>query len=190
MHRGCFAKKPHNRRVEGTEWPLRVDSGQLGDLDRAGLITLPPLGPGRHHVDVAAAALGAEKPLAPLWNCGLGAVTLGHRGGVGLAWWPQALHQTISRTRAAAALPSVIGGPGAGFIAAVRFPRGSFLWAKFASLTIPQRSPGPTDDRLTHQRLDNSSQKIDKISRGIRVYAHVLRRARCCGPEASLRARR
>jgi AraC-like DNA-binding protein len=42
-------------------------------------------------------------------------------------------------------------------------------------------TPGPRaprlmikNDRLTHRRLDNSSQKIDKISRGTRVYAHVL----------------
>jgi len=32
-------------------------------------------------------------------------------------------------------------------------------------------------------------QELD-LSRGKRVYAHLLRRARCCGPEASLRARR
>ena len=34
------------------------------------------------------------------------------------------------------------------------------------------------NDRLTHRRLDNSSQKIDKISRGTRVYAHVLEESR------------
>jgi hypothetical protein len=30
-------------------------------------LTLPPLGPGHHHVDVAAAAPGADEPLA-LWT--------------------------------------------------------------------------------------------------------------------------
>jgi len=38
----------------------------------------------------------------------------------GSTWWPQALHHTISRTFAFAALPSVIGGPGADFIAAAK----------------------------------------------------------------------
>jgi len=45
---------------------------------------LPPLGPGHHHVDVAAAAPGADEPLAPLRDGGVGAVPLGHLGGVGL----------------------------------------------------------------------------------------------------------
>src|SRR5262249_13726445 len=36
------------------------------------------------HVDVAAATSGADKPLAPLGNGGLGAVSLGHPGSVGL----------------------------------------------------------------------------------------------------------
>src|ERR1700758_3919273 len=35
--------------------PVRVESGRLGDLDRARQ-RLPPLGPGDHYVDVAAAA--------------------------------------------------------------------------------------------------------------------------------------
>jgi hypothetical protein len=47
--------------IDGSERRLRVDSGQLGDFDRAGLLTLPPLGPGHHHIDVAAAALGADE---------------------------------------------------------------------------------------------------------------------------------
>jgi hypothetical protein len=35
--------------------------------------------------------------------------------GSGSTWWPHALHHTMSRTRAAAALPSVIGNPGGDF---------------------------------------------------------------------------
>jgi hypothetical protein len=37
----------------------------------AGLLTLPSLGPGHHHVDIAAAAPGADEPLAPLEARGL-----------------------------------------------------------------------------------------------------------------------
>jgi hypothetical protein len=36
--------------------------------------------------------------------------------GSGSAWWPHALHHTINRTFAFAALPSVIGGPGGDFM--------------------------------------------------------------------------
>jgi hypothetical protein len=45
---------------------------------------LPPLGPGHHHVDVAAAAGRADEPLAPLRNRHVGAILLRHLGGVGL----------------------------------------------------------------------------------------------------------
>ena len=45
---------------------------------------LPPLGPGDHHVDVAAAAPGAEEPLAPHGNGGVGAVTVRELGGIKL----------------------------------------------------------------------------------------------------------
>jgi len=36
--------------------------------------------------------------------------------GSGSTWWPQPLHHTMSLTCAAAALPSVIGGPGGDFM--------------------------------------------------------------------------
>jgi len=36
--------------------------------------------------------------------------------GSGSTWWPHVWHHTIRRTRAAAALPSVIGGPGGVFM--------------------------------------------------------------------------
>ena len=49
--------------------------------DGAGLLTLSPLGPGHNHVDIAAAAVRAHQPLAPIGNGSLGAVSL---GGVGL----------------------------------------------------------------------------------------------------------
>jgi hypothetical protein len=48
------------------------------------LLGLPPLGPGHHRVDVAAAAPGADEPLAPLGNGRLGTVPLRHLGSVGL----------------------------------------------------------------------------------------------------------
>jgi hypothetical protein len=41
---------------------------------------------------------------------------LASSAGSGSTWWLHALHHTMSRTRAAAALPSVIGGPGCDFM--------------------------------------------------------------------------
>src|SRR5215472_5953411 len=41
--------RPHLRTAAGPY--IRVESGLLGALDRAGLLMLPPLGPGHHHVD-------------------------------------------------------------------------------------------------------------------------------------------
>jgi hypothetical protein len=73
----------------------------------------PPLGSGHHHVDVAAATPGTDQPLAPFENCGLGAIASGGIGPHLAATNPG--HHTLSRTRAAAALPSVIGGPGSDF---------------------------------------------------------------------------
>jgi hypothetical protein len=63
-----------------------------------------------HHVHLAAAASGADEPLAPIRNDGLGAVRARKLGGMGLDPWLHALNHTMSRTRASAALPSVIGG--------------------------------------------------------------------------------
>jgi len=48
------------------------------------LLVLPPLGPRHHHVNVAATAPGADEPLSPLGNGGLGPVLLGQLGGIGL----------------------------------------------------------------------------------------------------------
>jgi hypothetical protein len=47
------------------------------------LLALPSLGPGYHHVDVAAAAARADEPLAPFGDGGPGAIPLGHLGSVG-----------------------------------------------------------------------------------------------------------
>ena len=49
--------------------------------------------------DVAAAAPGAEGPPVPLWNYGLGAVSLGHLGGIGLDPVATRLHHTQGQTR-------------------------------------------------------------------------------------------
>ena len=45
---------------------------------------LSPLGPGHHHVDVAATTPGADQPIAPIENDGLGAVPPGDLGRIGL----------------------------------------------------------------------------------------------------------
>jgi hypothetical protein len=84
-----------------------------GRLDRAGaLLTRPPLGPGHHDVDVAAATRRADEPLAPLGDGHTAPYRSAISAASGSTRWPRALHHTISRTRAAAAFPSVIGGPG------------------------------------------------------------------------------
>ena len=59
------------------------DSGRLGDFSW-GLLALPPLGPGHHHVDVAAAARRADEPLAPLGDACFGPVALGDLGSIRL----------------------------------------------------------------------------------------------------------
>lgn len=72
---------------------------------------LTPLSPANDHVNLSAAALGTDEPLAPIENGGVRAVSRRHLGRVGLNLMLAGLHQTISRTWAAAAAPSVIGGP-------------------------------------------------------------------------------
>jgi hypothetical protein len=64
-----------------------------------------------HDIHLPAAAFGADQPLAPLKYGRAGAVPSSHLGGVGLDLMLHALW-TISRTWAAAALPSAIGGQG------------------------------------------------------------------------------
>ena len=66
----------------------------------------------------ADATLRAHKPLSPIRHGRLGAVAPCRLGRVGFAWWRQSRQHTISRTRAAAAFPRVIGGPGSDFIPA------------------------------------------------------------------------
>jgi len=48
------------------------------------VVGLPPLGPGHHPVDVAAAAPGTDQPIAPLRNGGPGTISLCHFDRVGL----------------------------------------------------------------------------------------------------------
>jgi hypothetical protein len=68
------------------------------------------------------AAPGADEPHAPLGDGGIGLYRSAISAASGSTWWSHAFHHTISRTRAAPAFPSVIGGPGADFIAALRAP--------------------------------------------------------------------
>jgi hypothetical protein len=69
------------------------------------------LGSAHHHVDVAAAALRAHEPLAPIRHGHLGAVSLGHLRRVGL----DLVAAMMSVKCAAAVLPSVAGRPGYDF---------------------------------------------------------------------------
>jgi hypothetical protein len=50
----------------------------------ASRVPLSPLGSAYDHIDLTAAALGADQPLAPIGHRRFGAVSLGHFGGVGL----------------------------------------------------------------------------------------------------------
>jgi hypothetical protein len=59
--------------------------------------------------------LPSRKPLAPIEDAGDGAVPSSHLCRVRLDLMLARLHNTISRTWAAAAAPSVIGGPGIDF---------------------------------------------------------------------------
>jgi hypothetical protein len=59
------------------------------------------------HINAPRAALAADEPGCPIRHTHLGPVALGHLGRVRL----DPRHHTIKHTRAAAALPSVIGGP-------------------------------------------------------------------------------
>jgi hypothetical protein len=78
----------------------------------------PPLRPGHHHVNFAAAAFGADQRLAPIEHGRFGVVACSLSAGSGSTWWPQSRHHTIRRTPAAAELPSVAGAPGSDFNAA------------------------------------------------------------------------
>jgi hypothetical protein len=71
---------------------------------------MPP-GSGGHEVDLSAPAFRAHKASVPIGNGHLGVVALGHFAGGGLDLSAHSSHHTIRRTFAAAALPSVIGGP-------------------------------------------------------------------------------
>jgi hypothetical protein len=80
---------------------------------------LPPLA--RHdHVDLPAGALRTDEPLTPFEDGIFALYRRACSAGSGSTCWLHVLHHTMSRTRAAAALPSVIGGPGSDFIPACR----------------------------------------------------------------------
>ena len=56
-----------------------------GSLGTKGLRSLGPApGPGNHHIDLSAAAFGADQPIPPLGNRHFGAVPLSLFGGIGL----------------------------------------------------------------------------------------------------------
>jgi hypothetical protein len=68
--------------------------------------SVSPLGSTHHHVDVAAAALRADEPLAPLGNGGLGAVPRGDLRRVGLGPVTARLARPQPRCRASSADPA------------------------------------------------------------------------------------
>jgi hypothetical protein len=77
-------------------------------LAKCGRVEFPPLS--RHRqVDLPAGALRTDEPRTPFEDGHLRAVTPGLFSRIGLEPMLAGLHHTMSRTRAAAALPSVIG---------------------------------------------------------------------------------
>src|SRR5215469_18483618 len=84
-------------RVEG---PERVDSGRLGDMDGWGLVDATAARSRSPPCRVAAAAPGADKPLAPLEDRGIGVVSRGRARSSTPIPGPRALrtHEHTSRT--------------------------------------------------------------------------------------------
>jgi hypothetical protein len=74
--------------------------------------SLSPVGPGHDHIGLPSAAFRTDKPLAPIEDTGVGAVPSSHLGGIGLNLVAAILvPDDQPQTVAAAAFPSVIGGP-------------------------------------------------------------------------------
>jgi hypothetical protein len=69
-----------------------------------------PLRSGEYHIDLPAAALRTHQPLAPIEHGRFGAVPGSHLGGIGFDLIPAFL-APHDEPHAAAATPSVIGGP-------------------------------------------------------------------------------
>jgi len=80
-----------------------------------GRISLAPIAPAHHHIDLPAAATGADEPSVPIEHRGPGAVALGYLGGVGLDPMLAALAAGDQPDAGAEGLPSVIGEPGEDF---------------------------------------------------------------------------
>ena len=68
--------------------------------------------PAHDAVDIEAAALRADQPLAPIEHRYVGAVSLGHFGQIGRGLMAAVLAHAIKTKCALAALPKVIGRPG------------------------------------------------------------------------------
>jgi hypothetical protein len=84
---------------------------------RSSLGELSPLSSDDDHIHLPATARGTDKSVAPIEDAGPGApYCRAISAGSGSTWWLHALHHTINRTFAFAALPSVIGGPGGGLM--------------------------------------------------------------------------
>jgi len=67
--------------------------------------------------------------------------------GSGSIWWPHALHHTISRTRAAAAFPSVIGGPACDLMSLAPWPVANLMLKRYAADVIAESTKRA--DKLT-----------------------------------------
>jgi hypothetical protein len=116
-----------------------------------GSLALLPLCPGHYHVDIAAATPDADKPLAPLGNGGLGTYRSAIPAASGSTLIAACLAPDDKPTRAAAALPSVMGGPGGDFFrrsvpGASSLLGGRLRWSIFALVAGAPTSlfPQPT----------------------------------------------
>jgi hypothetical protein len=89
---------------------IREGDGGAGALDRAGQrLFAPALSRFPNHREHTSRSRQSGTGVSAPYRATISA-------GSGSTWWLHALHHTMSRTRAAAALPSVIGGPGGDFM--------------------------------------------------------------------------
>jgi hypothetical protein len=77
---------------------------------------VPPLCSSHHHINHAVSAARTHETISPVENRGIRAISSSHLSGAKLDLVAARLHHTISRMRAAAVLPSVIGRPDGDFM--------------------------------------------------------------------------
>jgi hypothetical protein len=133
----------------------RFGSGS-SDGVRVLVVALPPLSPGHHHIDLPAAAAGADQPLAPIEHGLFGPIPSSHLRGIGLYLMLTALapnDQPDARGGSVAERHGPVGLHGANY---------SLLSNDMDPGWIPVKMPSfePTPDRRTPPLLQSSSREV------------------------------